>query len=174
MNATTVRTSVTPGEVLSHIPQSRGLLQPITKALQCTRSAVQKVLDAHPDIAEKFADTEEDAKDEIIEQLMKDAKMGDAKARELFLKSRARDRGYGDKLEISGDKDKPLVFMHAIARDLVGEAPKPKRIDNWQNRAIDYHEKQTAEAESKTVDDLIPAKTGGRVKDAASAKKKQK
>jgi hypothetical protein len=171
MASTTVRTSVTPGEVLAHIPESFGLLQPITKALQCTRSAVQKVLDENPEIAEKFADAEEDAKDTVIKMMIKDAKAGDAKARELFLKSRARDRGYGDKLEISGDKDKPLVFLHAAARDLVGNDPKPQRIDSWQSRAIDYHEKQTIEAESKDIDDLIPAKKGGRGKDAASAQK---
>lgn len=153
-----IRTTVSPGEVAAYIDDCYGQMYPIVKALQCTRSAVKKIFDEYPEIKEKFNDSKDNFIDRVILGTMEEALAGNAKARELILKSLGRDRGFGDKLEISGDKNAPLVFFHSSPRDLAGTPPKDKRIESWTGRAIEYHDAQVVEAKEKSVDELLAIK----------------
>lgn len=161
------RTSVTPQEVLEAIPGSKGLIVNIERTLCCTRDAVKNCLAANPKLQKEMEDEEEREKDLVMSNLIEDAKSGDKAARELYLKNRARDRGFGDKLEVSGADGQPLVFLHAIATDLVpnernGNASKMKRVSEWSGKALDYHAKQLEEANEKDVDELLSPKKSKR------------
>ena len=150
------RTSVTLNEVLSAIPYSKGQIQPIEERLRCTRSAVKKILEECPEAQQELNDEYERQKDMIIVNAIEDAKAGDPKARELVLKAIARDRGFGDKLEVTGKDDQPLVFLHAIATNLTANegnnfASKNDRIANWSKKAVAYHSQQE-QAASKLID----------------------
>lgn len=159
-----LRTKVSLSEVLSVIPQSKGQIQPIEKALQCTRSAVKEVLANHPEAQQELADELERQKDIVMINLIADAQAGDPKARELLMKAVGRDRGFGDKLEVTGKDGAPMVILHAAAQNLIandgnGNASKQNRIASWEKSAIDYHEQQTAAVEAEIVEDKKPVKT---------------
>ena len=154
------RAIVSKTEVLAAIPGSKGLILNIEQKLYCTRAAVEKVIAENKDVAQELRDEQEREKDEVINALIEDAKAGDKAARELFLKSQAKDRGYGEKQETNNTTNQTLVFLHAPAIDLTpskqnGFASKMDRIKAWEARAVEYHDKQTAEVNGKTVEELL-------------------
>jgi seryl-tRNA synthetase len=156
------RTSVTKNEVLAAIPGSKGLIVNLENRLNCTRTAIKNAMSSCPEIKKEMVDEEEREKDTVLNNLIEDAKAGDKAARDLYLKAQARDRGFGDKLEVSGANGQPLVFLHAVATDLTanagnGNASKEKRVSGWKNRAVEYHERQIAEVGNKSVDELLEA-----------------
>ena len=157
------RTVVTLNEVLSAIPLSRGQIQPIEHHLNCTRSAVKKILEQFPEAQQELDDEYERQKDMMIVNAIEDAKAGDPKARELILKAIARDRGFGDKLEVSGKDGQPLVFLHAVAANLTANennnfASKNDRIASWSRKAVEYHEQQKQSVEAAVKEYSSPAR----------------
>lgn len=163
------RSSVSKNEIIGAIPGSKGLIVNLEIALNCTRDAIKAAIHAHPEIKKEMEDEAEREKDMVLNNLIDDAKNGDKAARELYLKAQARDRGFGDKLEVSGANGQPLVFLHAVATDLTANsrnanAPKEKRVSSWTGKAISYHEKQLEEAREKNVDELLAPKTHGKQK----------
>lgn len=161
------RISVTKNEVLAAIPGSKGLIVNLENALHCTRDAIKAAIAAHPEIKKEMEDEAEREKDIVLNNLIEDAKAGDKAARDLYLKAQARDRGFGDKLEVSGADGQPLVFLHAVAADLTANAgnanaSKEKRVASWTGRAVAYHDRQIAETSGKTVDELLSPKRGKR------------
>lgn len=157
------RTTVTKNEVLAAIPGSKGLIVNLENILGCTRDAVKQAMAAYPEIKKEMEDEAEREKDIVLNNLIEDAKAGDKAARDLYLKAQARDRGFGDKLEVSGAEGQPLVFLHAVAADLTaniknGNATKEKRVSSWTAKAVEYHEKQIAEAKGKSVEELLEVK----------------
>ena len=155
-----IRSSVTKNEIISAIPGSKGLICNLEKTLFCTRAAIKAVIEKNPEIDDMLTYESERDAELIISDLSDEAKNGDPKARELFLKARARKYGFGDRLEIAGSKDQPLVFLHAVATDLTGTAPKLKRVENWKDRAVEYHEKQIETSKNKSVDELLTVRKG--------------
>lgn len=131
-----LREKVSKEEVLAAIPTSKGLIEPIEKELLCTRKAVKQILNEHPEVKEALEEELEREKDRIEFNLMRDAKNGDPKARELFMKSRMRERHYGERLEVTGAEGAPLVFLHTSPADL--------SIETWAKNAQDYDAKQAA------------------------------
>ena len=161
------RNSVSKNEILSAIPGSKGLIVNLENALHCTRDAIKAAIAANPDIKKEMEDEAEREKDMVLNNLIEDAKNGDKAARDLYLKAQARDRGFGDKLEVTGAEGQPLVFLHAVATDLTSNArnanaPKEKRVSSWTGKAVAYHEKQIEEAKGKDVDELLTPKQGKR------------
>lgn len=155
---------VSKEEVLAVIPGSKGLIYNIEQELYCTRDAVKKAIELYPEIQKEMDDEAEREKDMVMANLIEDAKAGDKHARELYLKSQARERGFGDRVEVTGAEGQPLVFLHAVATDLTanpknGNARKTDRISSWQNKAVEYHDAQIAETQSKSVDELLAVKT---------------
>ena len=157
------RTSVTKNEILAAIPGTKGLIVNLEYKLNCTRQAVKDAIRSYPEIKKEMDDESEREKDIVLNNLIEDAKAGDKAARELYLKAQARDRGFGDKLEVAGANGQPLVFLHAVAKDLTANegnnhATKASRVERWSHRAIDYHEKQLDETKGKSVDELLTPK----------------
>jgi hypothetical protein len=154
------RTSVTREEVLAAISGSKGLILNIEKALGCTRSCIQEWIDKDPEIKQEIKDEQEREKDMVMDNLIEDAKNGDKFARKLFLEAQARDRGFGDKIEISGANGQPLVMLHAVATNLTANeqndnASREKRVESWSHNAIEYHEKQTEELKGLSTDEIV-------------------
>ena len=154
------RTSVTREEVLSAISGSKGLILNIEKKLGCTRSCIQEWIDKDPVIKQEIKDEQEREKDMVMDNLIEDAKNGDKFARKLFLEAQARDRGFGDKLEISGANGQPLVVLHAVTANLTANeennnASKEKRVEAWSGKAVAFHEKQTDELKQLSTDEII-------------------
>ena len=105
----------------------------------------------------EIKDEQEREKDMVMDNLIEDAKNGDKFARKLFLEAQARDRGFGDKLEISGANGQPLVVLHAVTANLTANeennnASKEKRVEAWSGKAVAFHEKQTDELKQLSTD----------------------
>ena len=159
------RTSVSKNEIIGAIPGSKGLIVNLEIALHCTRDAIKAAIQAHPEIKKEMEDEAEREKDMVLNNLIDDAKNGDKAARELYLKAQARDRGFGDKLEVSGADGQPLVFLHAVATDLTanarnGYASKAQRVESWSRKAIAYHESQLEAVKGKDIDEILNPKQG--------------
>lgn len=58
-----------------------------------------------------------------------------------MLKAIARDRGFGERIEVTGAEGKPLVFLHTAAKMLP--------VTAWADRANAYAEKENAAIEEK-------------------------
>lgn len=153
---------VTPEEVFRAIAGTKGIIVNLERKLGCTRQAIKDIIAQYPAIKKEMDDEAEREKDIVLNNLIEDAKAGDKFARELYLKSQARDRGFGDKVEVS-NSGQPMVFLHAVANDLIpnarnNNATKASRIDSWASKALDYHETQTAEVNEKGIEALLDNK----------------
>lgn len=142
------RTSVSREEFLAAIPESNGQLEPIEMKLNCTRNALRDVIARFPELEQELKDELERQKDRIIIAMIEDSLYGEAKeknkARETLLRAIARDRGFGERLEVSGPEGQPLVFLHTAAQML------PR--DKWVHRAELYAEKEDAAIEEKIAE----------------------
>ncbi len=141
------RTEVSREEILSLIPRSRGLLEPLERALHCTRGALREALRRYPELQIELNDEMERVKDRIILVMMEEA-MGSGgrscdRSRDMLLKALARDRGFGDKMEISGASCTPLVALN------LGNNPAPKGIEGWASNASEYGRNQERLLDSK-------------------------
>lgn len=145
------RTTVGKEEFLAAIPGSHGQLAPIENALNCTRGALRAAMEKYPEIKTELADELERDKDKIIIAMIADSMNGDertkGKARETLLKAIARDRGFGERLEVTGAEGKPLVFLHTAAKILP--------VEGWAKNAAIYAERENARIDgeiSKVLD----------------------
>jgi hypothetical protein len=142
------RTSVGKEEVLACISISKGQLLPIEERLNCTRSALRDVIAKYPEIQTELNDELERQKDRIIIAMLDDCIEGEdklkSKARETLLKAIARDRGFGEKLEVTGANGQPLVFLHSSAKMLSRE--------DWVTRAEKYAAEENAAIDAKITE----------------------
>lgn len=139
------RTKVDEAEFLAAIEGSCGQLEPIERKLSCTRKALRELLAAKPYLQDELDDEMERELDRTVISALKDAQDPDSrtapKSRELVLKAKARDRGFGDKLEVSGTDGAPLVFLHTAA-----QLPNQNM---WQIQADTYAENEDARIEAE-------------------------
>ena len=152
------RTTVGKEEFLAAIPGSHGQLAPIEQSLNCTRGALRDAMAKYPEIKTELADELERDKDKIIIAMIADSMNGDerskGKARETLLKAIARDRGFGERLEVTGAEGKPLVFLHTAAKILP--------VEGWAKNAAIYAEKENARIEAEISEVLdAPRLPGG-------------
>ena len=132
------RTKVSKEEFLAAIPGCCGTLQPIEKALNCTRKALRDCMAQHPDLRKELQDEVEREIDLIIISTIEDAKTGDdrirCKARDQILKALAKDRGFGEKEEKTNSDPKIQLFLHTSEARL--------SIEDWQKQASEFSEQR--------------------------------
>lgn len=163
-----LRDSVTQQELMDAIPGSCGLLINIEKKLKCTRSAVRNLVENDPAIQQALADEEEHTKDNIVMATIQAAMNGDAKAREFYLKTQARDRGYGDKPVQQKKDDAPLVSINVpqgqtmTRRERNSEETKNDDIASWAGKYKKYDDSQTQRFYGKDINAMLEEmKKGG-------------
>lgn len=140
------RTKVSEAEFLAAIPGCRGQLEPIEKQLNCTRRALKELLAANPHLQEELDDEVERELDRTIFAAFEDAQNPDSrtapKSRELILRAKARDRGFGiEKTDTANAEGSPLVYLHIAAQLPNGNA--------WQVQADNYAENEDAKIEAE-------------------------
>ena len=163
-----LRDNVTVEEVIAAIPGSCGLLINIEKKLKCTRGAVRSLVESNQEIQQALADEEEHTKDNVVMATIEAAMNGDAKAREFFLKTQARDRGYGDKPVPQKKDDVPLVAINVpqgqtlTRRERNSEETKNDDISSWAGRYKTYDDSQTRRFTGKDLNAMMEElKRGG-------------
>ena len=91
------------------IPKHHGNLAAVGRALGVTRSAVHRYVQKRPALLAMARDQRETMKDHAESALFRQVIAGEAWAVCFFLKTQARDRGYGTKVVVAGDPHQPLV-----------------------------------------------------------------
>ena len=90
-------------EVEAALRANAGLQTEAARALGCERRTIARYIERHPRLAKVRADVEERMKDVSESRLFRLLSEGDPATLRWYLARKARDRGYGDKIEHSGD-----------------------------------------------------------------------
>ena len=141
------RTKVSKAEVLAHISESKGQLEPLERILNCTRGALRDLIRECPELQTELDDELERMKDRIIAAMMDEAidgGKGSDRTRDLLLKAIARDRGFGEKLEVTGADGAPLVVLHSSANLLP--------VEEWAKKAAEFGESQEKVLDAKILE----------------------
>lgn len=142
------RTKIGVNEFLAAVEGSHGQLEPIEKKLCCTRRAIKELIALHPELQEELDDEVERELDRTIIAAFQDAQDPESrtapKSRELILKAKARDRGFGERLEVTGADGAPLVFLHTAA-----QMPDS---NTWQLQAENYADNEDAAIDAKMAE----------------------
>jgi Bacterial regulatory protein, Fis family len=102
----------TQEDMMDALEHSRGLIAPAARYLGCKRDTIREYIKEYPEVARTKKDMEEVGKDISENSLLDAAERGEAWAVCFHLKSKAKDRGYGDTLrnEHVGEVKIKLVY----------------------------------------------------------------
>jgi len=89
-------------EVLQVIPGCHGIINMVAKKLGCTIPTANKYINMYPECVEAFENERIKMIDLAEEVVLRKLKKGDAHTARWLLSRKARDRGYGDELGLSG------------------------------------------------------------------------
>lgn len=96
---------ITDAQYLEAIKKSNGLYSTVGEILQINPNTARQRIANNPELKEAFFETSENIKDVAELQLFTLIKAGDFQAIKFYLSTKARDRGYGEKVEISATMD---------------------------------------------------------------------
>lgn len=116
--------------VLEALEKNGGLRTQAANELGVTGPALDYWFKKHPDLLDARMAALEKLKDVAEGNLFKAVMAGDKHWTQYFLDHHARDRGYGQKLQLTGKNDAPLFDPAAFAAFLEG-------LDDDQRRAFD-------------------------------------
>ena len=120
-DGTLAREKWTDQEIVAAIEKAKGNLAHAARILKCWRSTIYRRMAKSPLIQAAYENMNEEMADEIEGKLIDMATEGTHpdhfKAVQFYLRTKARTRGYGDRLELAGDKDSPLQVTFRPADD---------------------------------------------------------
>ena len=87
-------------ELIDALIQSDGNMAAVARSFNCSRTLVWKYVDEDPEMRELTDELSESFVDEAESQLFKQIREGNTAAVIFFLKTRARHRGYSERLEL--------------------------------------------------------------------------
>jgi predicted transcriptional regulator len=108
---------LTASTVEAQLRRHRGNLSAVARAFGVTRTAVADYVRRRPELQAVTQECREAMKDGAESALYDNALAGEAWAVCFFLKTQARDRGYGDRLTVAGDPGAPLAAKVYVADD---------------------------------------------------------
>lgn len=109
---------LTVAKVKEALQAAGGIKTVAARSLNCHRATLYRFLAAHPTVAEFLEDIDEEIKDLAEGKLLQLIKAGDGQAIRFYLERKARDRGYGHKVEATGPNGGPIEVAQKL--DLSG------------------------------------------------------
>jgi hypothetical protein len=98
----------TAEQMIDALAESMGMISPAARKLGCSRTTVRRYLAEYPEIAEAIEDANEEVNDIAELKLLDAIKRGEAWAICFRLKTKAKNRGYVEKAELTGAKGAPV------------------------------------------------------------------
>jgi hypothetical protein len=95
----------------------RGNLASVARHFGVTRQAVQKFVASRPALRAAYEDCREAMKDDAEAALHESVLAREGWAVQFYLRTQARDRGYGDRVTVAGDPGAPLAAKVYVADD---------------------------------------------------------
>jgi hypothetical protein len=123
------RAGLTAPAVEEKLRQLNGNMAAVARAFGCTRGAVWDFCRRRPTLQQVAQDVRESLKDHAESALYKAVLEGEAWAVCFYLKTQARDRGYGERMELAGDKDAPHTPIQIIEVTRCAERPAERNGD---------------------------------------------
>ena len=110
-NATSERyRKYTAAQMIDALAESMGMISPAARKLGCSRDTVRRYLAEYPEIAEAIEDANEEVNDIAELKLLDAIKRGEAWAICFRLKTKAKNRGYVEKGELTGTNGAPIAI----------------------------------------------------------------
>jgi hypothetical protein len=98
----------TPEQIVRALQESHGMIAPAARSLGCSRDTIRRYLAEYAEIAQTIAD-EREATTDLAENKLRDAIIhGEAWAICFYLKCMAKDRGYVERAELTGNNGAPV------------------------------------------------------------------
>jgi hypothetical protein len=95
-------------QVIDALAECKGMISPAARYLGCGRRTIQRYMKEYPEIAEAIEDANEEVNDIAELKLLDAIKRGEAWAICFRLKTKAKNRGYVEKAELTGAKGAPV------------------------------------------------------------------
>jgi DNA invertase Pin-like site-specific DNA recombinase len=95
-------------QMIDALAESMGMISPAARKLGCSRTTVRRYLAEYPEIAEAIEDANEEVNDIAELKLLDAIKRGEAWAICFRLKTKAKNRGYVEKAELTGANSGPI------------------------------------------------------------------
>jgi DNA invertase Pin-like site-specific DNA recombinase len=98
----------TAEQMIDALAESMGMISPAARKLGCSRSTIRRYLAENAEIAEAIEDANEEVNDIAELKLLDAIKRGEAWAICFRLKTKAKNRGYVEKAELTGTNGAPV------------------------------------------------------------------
>ena len=95
-------------QVIDALAESMGMISPAARTLGCSRNTITTYMKEYPEIAEAIEDANEEVNDIAELKLLDAIKRGEAWAIRFRLKTKAKNRGYVEKAELTGTNGAPV------------------------------------------------------------------
>lgn len=107
--------AVTVKQAREAIKAKDGNLAEAARALNISRTALYKKIDAYPELREVVTDAREELKDIAQSVLRKKLNEDDITAAIFVLKSLGKNEGWSERLEVTGNNGGPLTWQRVVA-----------------------------------------------------------
>jgi len=98
----------TAEQMIDALAESMGMISPAARKLGCSRTTIRRYLAENAEIAEAIEDANEEVNDIAELKLLDAIKRGEAWAICFRLKTKAKNRGYVEKAELTGANSAPV------------------------------------------------------------------
>ena len=98
----------TAEQMIDALAESMGMISPAARKLGCSRTTIRRYLAEYPEIAEAIEDANEEVNDIAELKLLDAIKRGEAWAICFRLKTKAKNRGYVERAELTGTNGAPV------------------------------------------------------------------
>lgn len=105
------REKFTAEQMIEAIRKNNGILAAAARSLSCTRQTVQNYVNNYSTVKDAYREANETNIDFVESQLMKKIKSGDTTSIIFFLKTKAKHRGYVERIENTGANGAPLFSL---------------------------------------------------------------
>ena len=95
-------------QIIDALAESMGMISPAARKLGCSRNTITTYMKEYPEIAEAISDANEEVNDVAELKLYDAIKRGEAWAICFRLKTKAKNRGYVEKAELTGTNGSPV------------------------------------------------------------------
>lgn len=104
-----------PELVAAALREARGIISYACQLLGCSRSTIYNYMERYPEVLAAKVEAKEELKDVAESQLIQAIENREGWAICFFLKTQAKDRGYNERREISGEAGGPIAIR--LVRD---------------------------------------------------------
>lgn len=109
-------------QFIDAIPGTGGIISAIAKRVGCAWHTAQKYIREMPTVAAAYADECESVTDLAETTVIKAIRDGDVGTARWYLSTKGKNRGYGERLEVTGAEGKPIAIDAGITANDIAEA----------------------------------------------------